>query len=97
MIRRVRIGKRVASICDDATIGPDSADRSWRHTPPACEPRSGRSPSLQSRGGCWEELAMDNPMINALLIPYGILLVVSIVLLLDWYGRRKERRSKQRP
>ena len=40
---------------------------------------------------------MDNPMINALLIPYGILLVVSIVLLLDWYGRRKERRSKQRP
>ena len=40
---------------------------------------------------------MDNPMLNALVIPYGILLVVSIFLLLDWYGRRRERRSNQRP
>ena len=38
-----------------------------------------------------------DPMASALIIPYGILLVVSIVLLLDWHGRRKNRQSKDRP
>jgi hypothetical protein len=27
---------------------------------------------------------------------YGILLVVSIVVFLDWWGRRKERQSRDR-
>ena len=36
-------------------------------------------------------------MVNALLIVWGIILGVSIILLLDWLGRRKDRKSKHRP
>ena len=35
-------------------------------------------------------------MVNAFGIIYGILLVVSIVVFLDWWGRRKERQSRDR-
>ena len=35
-------------------------------------------------------------MFNALGIGYGILLVVAIIVLLDWLGRRKDRRSGNR-
>lgn len=33
-------------------------------------------------------------MESALLMVWGILLVVSVVVFLDWWGRRKERRSR---
>ena len=36
-------------------------------------------------------------MANALLIVWGIILGVSIILLLDWLGRRKDRQSKHPP
>ncbi len=36
-------------------------------------------------------------MIDGLLILWGIILVASIVVLLDWFSRRRERQSKQRP
>jgi hypothetical protein len=36
-------------------------------------------------------------MANGLLIIWGIILVGSIIALLDWLGRRKDRRSKHRP
>jgi hypothetical protein len=36
-------------------------------------------------------------MVNALLIVWGIILAVSIILLLDWLGRRKDRKSKHHP
>jgi len=35
-------------------------------------------------------------MEGALLMVWGIILVVSIIALLDWWGRRKERRSRDR-
>jgi hypothetical protein len=35
-------------------------------------------------------------MESALLMVWGIILVVSIVVLLDWWGSRKERRSPDR-
>jgi len=35
-------------------------------------------------------------MESALLMVYGILLVVSIVVLLDWWGRKKDRQSRDR-
>lgn len=38
---------------------------------------------------------MDNGMINALLLFWGIALVGFTIALLDWYGRRKERQSKR--
>ena len=37
---------------------------------------------------------MDNGTVNALLMFWGIALLVSVVVLLDWYGRRKDRLSK---
>ena len=36
-------------------------------------------------------------MVDALIIVYGIIFGVSIIALLDWLGRRKDRQSKQRP
>ena len=36
-------------------------------------------------------------MTNALLILWGIILVVSVIVLLDWFGRRKDKQSKHRP
>ena len=36
-------------------------------------------------------------MVNALLIIWGIIFVASIIVLLDWLGRRKDRKSKDRP
>jgi hypothetical protein len=36
-------------------------------------------------------------MINGFLIIYGIALIVGIIVLLDWLGRRKDRQSKHRP
>lgn len=36
-------------------------------------------------------------MANAFGILWGIALVAGIIVLLDWLGRRKERRTKQRP
>jgi hypothetical protein len=36
-------------------------------------------------------------MVNALGMLGVIVLVVSIVVLLDWLGRRKDRQSKHRP
>jgi hypothetical protein len=38
---------------------------------------------------------MDNGMVNALLLFWGIALAVSVVVFLDWYGRRKERQSRR--
>ena len=35
-------------------------------------------------------------MVGAFLMLWGILLVVSIVVFLDWWGRRKERQSRDR-
>ena len=35
-------------------------------------------------------------MANAFGMLFGILLVVSIVVFLDWWGRRKERQSRGR-
>jgi hypothetical protein len=32
-------------------------------------------------------------MVNALIMVYGIIFVAGIVVLLDWWGRRKERQS----
>lgn len=37
---------------------------------------------------------MDNGTVNALLLFWGIALVVSVVVFFDWYGRRKERQSR---
>jgi hypothetical protein len=34
-------------------------------------------------------------MVNALILGYGIAAIAGIIVLLDWYGRRKDRRSKQ--
>jgi hypothetical protein len=39
-----------------------------------------------------EEIA---PMVNALIMIYGIIVITGIVILLDWLGRRKDRHSKQ--
>jgi hypothetical protein len=36
-------------------------------------------------------------MVNALILIYGIIFGVSIIALLDWLGRRKDRQSKHRP
>ena len=36
-------------------------------------------------------------MVNALILIYGIIFGVSIIVLLDWMGRRKDRQSKHRP
>jgi hypothetical protein len=36
-------------------------------------------------------------MNNAFVMLWGIALIMSVVVLLDWLGRRKERRSKHRP
>ena len=33
-------------------------------------------------------------MANALILVYGIIFVAGIVVLVDWWGRRNERRSK---
>ncbi len=35
-------------------------------------------------------------MVNALGIIWGIVLVATVIVLLDWLGRRKERHSKPR-
>ena len=35
-------------------------------------------------------------MANALLMLWGIALVVGVVVLLDWVGRRKDRQSRNR-
>lgn len=35
-------------------------------------------------------------MENALLMLWGIALVVGVVVLLDWLGRRKDRKSRDR-
>jgi hypothetical protein len=35
-------------------------------------------------------------MVNAFGMLYGILLVAVIVVFLDWWGRRKERQSRDR-
>lgn len=35
-------------------------------------------------------------MVNALILIYGIIFGVSIIVLLDWLGRRKDRQSKHR-
>jgi len=35
-------------------------------------------------------------MENALLMLWGIALVVGVVVLLDWIGRRRDRRSRNR-
>ena len=35
-------------------------------------------------------------MVNAFGMLYGILLVAAIVVFLDWWGRRKERQSRDR-
>ena len=34
-------------------------------------------------------------MINAFLMIWGIMLIGSIIVLLDWLGRRKERRERE--
>ena len=39
-------------------------------------------------------MRMDNGMINALLLFWGIALIGLAIAGLDWYGRRKERQSK---
>lgn len=36
-------------------------------------------------------------MVNAVIMLWLIVLVVSIVVLIDWLGRRRDRHSKQRP
>ena len=36
-------------------------------------------------------------MVNALILIWSIIFLVSIVALLDWLGRRKDRQSKHRP
>ncbi len=36
-------------------------------------------------------------MVNALVLYGGITFVASIIVLLDWLGRRKDRRSGHRP
>ena len=36
-------------------------------------------------------------MVNAFILIYGIILGVSIIVLLDWLSRRKDRQSKHRP
>jgi hypothetical protein len=36
----------------------------------------------------------DDPLWRTLIVPYGIAAFVFVILLLDWYGRRKARRSK---
>jgi len=38
-----------------------------------------------------------DPMVNGLIMVWGIILGVSIILGFDWYGRRKERQSKHPP
>ena len=39
---------------------------------------------------------MTDAMTDVFLLIYGIIFVVSIVALLDWLGRRKDRQSKPR-
>lgn len=39
----------------------------------------------------------NDPMLNAVILIWGFVLAAGVILLLDWYGRRKDRRSKQRP
>jgi hypothetical protein len=34
-------------------------------------------------------------MVNALILIYSIVVISGIIVLLDWLGRRKDRRSKQ--
>jgi hypothetical protein len=34
-------------------------------------------------------------MVNALILIWSIVIVSGVIVLLDWYGRRKDRRSKQ--
>jgi hypothetical protein len=34
-------------------------------------------------------------MVNALIMVYGLILVVGVVVLLDWLGRRKDRRDRE--
>jgi hypothetical protein len=36
-------------------------------------------------------------MANAFGIVYGIIFVAALVVLLDWYGQRRDGRSKSRP
>jgi hypothetical protein len=40
-------------------------------------------------------MTMDGGTINALLLFSGIALMVSVVVFLDWYGRRKDRESRR--
>lgn len=35
------------------------------------------------------------PMVSALIFFYTIAAIVGVIVLLDWYTRRKDRRSKQ--
>jgi len=39
---------------------------------------------------------MSNPMDNALLLLGGITIVAGIITLLDWWGRRRDRKSHNR-
>lgn len=36
-------------------------------------------------------------MVNALLLFFGILLISSVIVLVDWMGRRKDRRAREHP
>jgi hypothetical protein len=36
-------------------------------------------------------------MVNALIFMWSLILVVGTIVLLDWWGRRKDGQSKQRP
>jgi hypothetical protein len=38
---------------------------------------------------------MESPQASAFLLIYGIIAVASIIVFLDWLGRRKERHSKR--
>lgn len=37
------------------------------------------------------------PMVNALILAWGIALVACAIALMDWYARRKDRHSGQQP